>query len=90
MDPLHMFEVNDKVGKGGFGYVYKAKGADGKDYAIKSIPKHRNQTQNVAREVEAGLRLTHKHIGNYVTQYQDEENHYLAFEFINGKFYYYS
>lgn len=85
MDPLHLFDIKETIGKGGFGRVYYAQGADGKDYAIKTIPKTRNQSENVSREVEAGLRLTHDNIANYVTQYQNSENHYLAFELVQGK-----
>ena len=82
-----MFEVKHTIGSGGFGFVCKASGADGRDYAIKSIPKVKNQSKNIAREVEAGLILTHQNIGNYITQYQDETNNYLAFEYIEGKFF---
>ena len=85
IDPLHMFNIqNEKIGKGGFGEVLKAIGADGKEYAVKRIPKSRKQEHNIAKEVGAGLRLTHKNIVNYTTTFHDSENDYLVFEYVPG------
>ena len=79
-----MFNIQSTIGKGGFGEIKKAHGADGKEYAVKRIPKSRKQEQNIDREVRAGLKLSHDNIINYTTKFHDDENDYLVFEYIKG------
>lgn len=81
---IESFKQTGVIGKGGFGEVSKADGADGKVYAIKRIPKEKNQDHNIVREVKAGTQLSHKNIIHFNTHYKDDKNDYLIFEFIQG------
>ena len=83
-ESLNMFRQKGTIGKGGFGEIIKAEGADGRQYAIKKIPKARKQEHNITREVLAGIKLSHKNIIHYNTHCEDKENDYLVFEFIQG------
>ena len=82
---IRYYEINPiPAGFGAFGEVLKGRGADGRDYAIKKIPKSKGQRSNISREIKAGNRLNHRSISKYTTHFEDEENDYVVFEFVKG------
>ena len=84
-NPLQNLTIEKTIGKGGFGEILLANTLDGRQYAIKRIPKTKNQADNIVREARAGLALSHKNISHFVTQFEDGDNDYLVFEYIRGK-----
>ena len=81
---LNGFTFGKKIGQGGFGEVLQATTTDGRRYAIKKIPHSKNQQLNITREANAGLKLSHKNIVNFVTRLQDDDNDYLVFDYVAG------
>jgi serine/threonine protein kinase len=69
------------LGGGAFGEVYMAKRHDSNDerqFAVKTISKTKEQKANIRREVEAGHRLSHPYIVNFVEHREDNNYDYLV------------
>lgn len=80
----HSLTIEDLIGNGGFADVYLASADNGRQYAIKSIAKEIVQLDSIARELQAGELLHHPNVVKFSTYFHDEENHYLAFDYIPG------
>lgn len=81
---MESLSIKKKIGQGGFGSIYLAEADDGCNYAVKSIPKSKQQSHNIAREVKAGQTLQHKNITNFICHFEDDQNDYLVYDFIRG------
>jgi serine/threonine protein kinase len=79
------YTAGRQIGQGGFASIYLAQADDGTKVAVKAIAKSKNQKHNIVREVEAGVRLTHKNIAAFVEHFEDKLSDYLVCEFIQGK-----
>ena len=79
------YQAGKQIGQGGFASIYLATAEDGSKVAVKAIAKNKNQQHNIVREVEAGVRLSHKNIAHFVEHFEDKQNDYLVYEFIQGK-----
>jgi serine/threonine protein kinase len=83
---IETLSFKNQVAVGGFGKVFLAQGKEeGINYAVKSIPKSREQLQNVEREVKAGELLKNKNIVNFICSFDRDNDHHLVFDFVKGK-----
>ncbi|OQS07038.1 cAMP-dependent protein kinase catalytic subunit alpha-like isoform 1 [Thraustotheca clavata] len=83
------FQVIETIGFGSFGKVYLTKHEpSGQLVALKTIPKINLPSVKLAlqviREREALKAVQHPFIARYIASFQDEENLYIATEFIQG------
>ncbi|XP_061345897.1 putative serine/threonine-protein kinase-like protein CCR3, partial [Gastrolobium bilobum] len=88
------FSVDNKIGAGSFGSVYKGKLADGRDVAIKrgdtSTKKKKFQEKEIAFDSELALlsRLHHKHLVKLIGFCEENDEMLLVYEYmINGSLY---
>jgi serine/threonine protein kinase len=85
-----MFSFNslvfeEQVGGGAFADVIMARDASTNElYAVKMISKCKSQADNIAREVEAGRKLQHENIVQFICHHEDSDYDYLVFELIHG------
>ncbi|KAJ3204106.1 hypothetical protein HDU67_009773, partial [Dinochytrium kinnereticum] len=97
---INDYELGEMLGRGGFGFVFKARGRLGtsaqahRDVAIKMIDKRlmraANMSRKVANEVEVHWSLQHPSILRLLTYFEDDENVYLVMELCeNGELYRY-
>lgn len=90
MDYLTLDDVTfiKLLGKGGYGEasLYSLNSDPKKQIVIKSINKDRDCAHMIDREVVAGQQLSHKNICKYFARFEDADQDYLAFEFIEGSF----
>ena len=80
---LSNYEIISKIGKGGFGYVYKVKyKLNNKIYAMKGISKYgdENKVKYNKREIELLNQLDHPNIIKYYSNFEDDKNIYLILE----------
>ena len=84
---IESLSFKNQVAVGGFAKVWRAQASkeDGVNYAIKSIPKSREQLQDVAREVKAGELLKAKNIVNFICSFEKDDQYHLVFDFVKGK-----
>lgn len=94
--PSDRYTIEEQLGEGFFGKVFKVHGTDGTVYAMKwykEMPEeflHDNPffkiLGDVKREHELGQLFDHPHILKSVELFSDdsEENHFLILEFISG------
>lgn len=75
---LSEFEELGRLGKGGYGAVYKARNhLDGRDYAVKKIhfrQKNMDTLLKLLREVKALAKLSHTHIVGYNAAWMEYDN----------------
>ena len=75
------------IGTGTFGKVFLAL-LDGKPFAIKVLRKRKiiefNQVDHIRNEKELLASIQHAFIVNLIESFQDEQNFYLVFDFIQG------
>jgi polo-like kinase 4 len=82
------YQIQEQIGKGGFGVVYRAtsqtKGSMGKELAIKMINKQEMRklklTKRVANEVEIHWQLRHASILELYNYFEDSEYVYMVME----------
>jgi len=79
---LEKLNVVKQIGEGGYAKVLLAATSEGTQYAVKMIPKSRNQQNNISRETRAGRNLTHPNIAKFIASTSDEYNDYLIFEYV--------
>ena len=72
------------LGKGGFGEASLYTNTKGKQIVIKSISKKKNCQKLVRREILAGQSLSHKNIAKFHAHFEDDNNNYLAFDYVKG------
>ena len=80
---LSNYEIISKIGKGGFGYVYKVKyKLNNKIYAMKGISKYGDEiiVKYNKREIELLNQLDHPNIIKYYSNFEDDKNIYLILE----------
>lgn len=83
------YEIEEQIGKGGFGEVYRAFQPEiEREVAIKAIlPSHANQPEFIRRfQIEAQLvaRLEHPHIVPLYDYWRDPEGAYLVMRWLRG------
>lgn len=81
------YTLNKIIGTGTFGKVYMAI-LQGKAYAVKVLRKRKiielNQIEHIKSEKELLASIQHPFIVNLIESFQDENNFYLVFDFIQG------
>lgn len=89
------FVFGERIGKGGFGKVYKAtdKGS-GKTCAIKVMSrqwlKERGLMRRVAQEIKLHRKLAHAHVVRLYSYFEDQKQIYLVMEYCsNGNLFQY-
>ncbi len=84
----YSINLRDRLGKGGYGTVYKAKDNTGTIVAAKEIDKIKDLSSKAAlRELENAHKqkqLDHKNIAKILDIYKDDEQIWLFIEFCNG------
>ncbi|KAL7449477.1 hypothetical protein ACHAWC_001535, partial [Mediolabrus comicus] len=89
-DITKVYEIGDVIGEGGFGQVYRAKRrSNGKQVALKRIPKEWTESDEFQREVNALCRLNdvaggHPHICQMYDVFEDDDEYWLSMELIEG------
>ena len=83
---VQSLSIKKQIGQGGFGKIYLGQSSeDGTSYAVKTISKASGQSHNIEREACAGNALQHKNITNFICHFEDENNDYLIYDYIQGK-----
>ena len=83
------YRTEGELGRGGMGVVYKARDTEKNiDVAIKTIPPelahHPEFLRRFQQEARALMRLDHSHIVGLIDLIQEEGNHYLVLEYVDG------
>ncbi|KAL3930090.1 MAG: hypothetical protein SGBAC_011916 [Bacillariaceae sp.] len=82
------YKLQQLLGEGAFGKVYEAiRISDGQLLALKVIPKYTSTDQALEREIQALCSLSepgHEHVCQLYNHHRDENNVYLAMEYIVG------
>jgi serine/threonine protein kinase len=81
---IQNLSIKKQVGAGGFGRIFLAQNPKDECFAVKGISKSKGQAQNIGREVQAGNKLHHKSITNFVCHFEDDNNDFLVFDYIKG------
>ena len=81
---LEDFTIEKQIGEGGFANIYLASTESGNKYALKKVLRGREKKENIEREVQAGLKLKHPNIAQFIGHFEDEKNDTLVFEYIRG------
>lgn len=84
--PTNDYTMDEELGVGGFGTVYKGtKKTNGREVAIKIIKRERLHSEdNFKEELKVARRLQHPNIVLLHASYQDDTNFYLVMEFCPG------
>jgi serine/threonine protein kinase len=77
------YTVEGLISRGAMGAVYRARGADGWEVALKQLV---DRSQSARFEIEARLlaRLSHPRVVRVIDHFQDGERKYLVMELVNG------
>jgi len=83
------YDIEAVIGKGGFGYVYRARERlTGDNVAVKelvsSLLQDRQMVQRFIQEARATLHLTHPNIARTHGMFADRGTYYLAMEYLPG------
>jgi len=85
-----IFKIGEVIGEGGFGQVfYATRIEDGKEVALKCIPKEWTNNSEFQREVDALRKLNneaggHPHICEMYALYEGEDAYWMSLELIQG------
>lgn len=89
-DIRKVYTIGEVLGEGGFGQVYRAtRRSNGRDVALKRIPKEWTGSGEFQREVKALWTLNdaaggHPHICQLHDIFEDSDNYWLSMELIEG------
>ncbi|XP_015481743.1 serine/threonine-protein kinase PAK 3 isoform X2 [Parus major] len=85
-DPMTKYTEFVKIGRGGFGTVYKAiNPATGDVVALKKMPlRKRNRKELVVNEIQIMKENRHPNIVNYIDSYLVDEDLWLVMEYVDG------
>jgi len=78
------FILDDKFASGCFGKIMLARDLSEKEVVIKQIPKESSCVLEVRKEVDAGNRLKHPNVSNFIEYFENENNHYLVLDRVHG------
>ena len=81
------YVVEEVIGAGGFGTVYRAAAPDGRKVALKVLATHLAGAENARRfEREAQIRIDHPNVVQVVEAGVDDDgDHWIAFELLEGE-----
>jgi len=86
------YRIEEEIGQGGFGIVYKARDSWNRRVAIKQIDLHAlnakeiiEATDSYNREVKLLSTLVHPHLPRIYDHFTDREHWYLVMDFIEGE-----
>ncbi|XP_031131559.1 cysteine-rich receptor-like protein kinase 10 [Ipomoea triloba] len=80
------FSPENKIGEGGYGYVYKGKLLNGQEVAVKRLSKSSGQgTQEFKTEVEVVAKLQHRNLVRLLGFCSEGEEKILIYEFVPNK-----
>ncbi len=83
---LGPFTLEDIIGAGGFGTVYRAHDASGRTVALKVLAPHVDSEETVQRfEREGSIRIDHPNVVQVIDAGRDQDQFYIAFELLEGK-----
>ncbi|MCA8925838.1 MAG: serine/threonine protein kinase [Planctomycetes bacterium] len=89
MQTIGPYTIQDELGRGGMGVVYRALGSDGKAVALKLLLPERGLSPHARRrfeqELEALTRLRHPGIVPFLASGQHEGAPWVALEFVEGE-----
>lgn len=87
--PSQMYDLDEEVGAGAFGAVYKAQHSQtGQCHAVKFIPKSKVAASSLFAEMDIIKQLDHPHIMRLYNTFEDEHFLYLSSELcIGGPFF---
>jgi Tol biopolymer transport system component len=88
-ESLGKYRMLGQVGRGGMGVVYKALDTEKNTYvAIKTVPPdlahHPEFLKRFQQEARALMRLHHPHIVGLIDLFQDQGNHCMVLEYVDG------
>ncbi|KAL2932335.1 hypothetical protein RDABS01_037745 [Bienertia sinuspersici] len=82
----NFFSINNKIGQGGFGPVYKEKMEDGKEIAVKRLSRRSGQgLQEFMNEVVVISKLQHRNLVRLLGCCVEREEKILVYEFMPNK-----
>ncbi|KAL2932329.1 hypothetical protein RDABS01_037739 [Bienertia sinuspersici] len=82
----NFFSINNKIGQGGFGPVYKGKLEDGKELAVKRLSRRSGQgLQEFMNEVVVISKLQHRNLVRLLGCCVEREEKILVYEFMPNK-----
>jgi hypothetical protein len=83
------YEILDSIGQGGMGTVYKGRAADGSAVAVKMLHLHlcgiEEFVRRFHREAQLAERLAHPNVVKTVADGEEDGQHYLVMEFVEGQ-----
>eukprot|EP00746_Dinoflagellata_sp_MGD_P155093 gnl/MRDRNA2_/MRDRNA2_85196_c0_seq6.p1 gnl/MRDRNA2_/MRDRNA2_85196_c0~~gnl/MRDRNA2_/MRDRNA2_85196_c0_seq6.p1 ORF type:complete len:638 (-),score=80.88 gnl/MRDRNA2_/MRDRNA2_85196_c0_seq6:525-2438(-) len=80
-----MYSIEEVIGYGGFGTVYKAKGRySGRCRAVKQLDKSKINVALIRDEMQALLDVDHPQIVKFISHYEDKKYLYLVQELCTG------
>jgi formylglycine-generating enzyme len=83
------YEILDSIGQGGMGTVYKGRAADGSPVALKLLHLHlcgiEEFVRRFHREAQLAERLAHPNVVKTLADGEEDGQHYLVMEFVEGR-----